>query len=108
MTSALLHSLILRRDGACVGVLYDREHVCRDRWGQVHHPADLDRLTVDHVHAHAGGTKGKRAPDSPHNLVAMCWDLNVVRTPSRDLRQWEREYLIRINKERPITWPQQT
>lgn len=30
-------------------------------------------LTLDHVHSHAGGTKGKRAPSDPQHLVALCY-----------------------------------
>lgn len=32
----------------------------------------LGRLTLDHVHRHAGGTKGKRAPSNPQHLVSLC------------------------------------
>jgi len=30
------------------------------------------RLTLDHLHRHAGGTKGKRAPSDPEHLVTLC------------------------------------
>ena len=30
------------------------------------------RLTLDHVHRHAGGTMGKRAPSDPEHLVCLC------------------------------------
>lgn len=30
------------------------------------------RLTLDHVHRHAGGTKGKRAPSDVQHLVTLC------------------------------------
>jgi hypothetical protein len=30
------------------------------------------RLTLDHVHRHAGGTFGKRAPSDPQHLVVLC------------------------------------
>lgn len=30
------------------------------------------RLTLDHIHRHAGGTKGKRAPSDPEHLVTLC------------------------------------
>lgn len=100
-----LHRLILLRDRECVAYKFDRQHVCRDRWGNVHWPNDLDRLTVDHVHQHAGGTKGKRALDDPHHLVAMCYWQNSTHPPSHDLRQFERAYLIDINQRYPIPWP---
>ena len=32
----------------------------------------LGRLTLDHVHRHAGGTKGKRAPSDEQHLVTLC------------------------------------
>lgn len=30
------------------------------------------RLTLDHVHRHHGGTKGKRAPSDERHLVTLC------------------------------------
>lgn len=29
-------------------------------------------MTLDHVHLHSGGTKGKRAPSDPQHLVTLC------------------------------------
>jgi hypothetical protein len=34
--------------------------------------ACLGRLTLDHVHRHAGGTKGKRAASDEQHLVTLC------------------------------------
>jgi hypothetical protein len=31
------------------------------------------QMTLDHVHRHAGGTKGKRAPSDPEHLVVLCY-----------------------------------
>lgn len=59
---------------------------------------------VDHVHGkpvigglgktHEGGF-GKRAPDDPMHLVAMCENHNVWHPPSAALREAERAYLAR-------------
>lgn len=90
--SAELHERVLRRDKYCFMVRVDPEHRCRDGWGTPHPCNDLSRMTVDHVHLHAGGTRGKRAPDDEQHLVAMCAEANI-RGPSRIVREAEREYL---------------
>lgn len=87
-----LHAFVLNRDKECFLYKLDRDHVCRDRWGTPHAPNDLRYLTVDHVHLHAGGTKGRRADDRKENLVAMCHSGNVG-APSEKVREAERSYL---------------
>lgn len=83
---------VMVRDRHCFLWRMDRDHVCRDMWGNPHAPTDFGRLTVDHVHDVAGGAKGKRAPSDPQHLVLMCHAGNVG-VPSRDVRQAERAYL---------------
>jgi hypothetical protein len=90
-----LREAVLERDRYCFGLRVDPSHACRDQFGRLHPAGDLSRLTVDHVHPHAGGTKGKRAPDSMRTLVAMCWGMNVG-VPSREVRQAERAYLAMV------------
>lgn len=92
---AELRRYVLVRDGRCFASRVDPDHVCRDRYGRVHRPDDLAFLTVDHVHLHAGGTKGLRAPTRRENLVALCWAENT-RPPSRALRAKERAYLLSL------------
>lgn len=90
-----LHAEVIYRDGRCFWASVDREHICRDRWGVRHDPDALLLLTVDHVHLHAGGTRGKKAPDDREHLVAMCHVGNVPGPPRR-IRELEREYLHRL------------
>lgn len=98
-----LHEKVLRRDKCCflfrlavgeqVGMADPPPpHKCMNQWGQPHSAYDLSQLTVDHVHLHAGGTRGKRAPDDEQHLVAMCAKGNID-GPSRAVREAEREYL---------------
>ena len=86
---------VLKRDGYCFLVRVDPAHICRGPFGDAHAPSDLSRLTVDHVHRHKGGTKGKRAEDDRHHMTAMCWAGNVG-IPSANVRQAQREYLDRV------------
>ena len=58
------------------------------------------RITLDHVHLHAGGTKGKRAPSDERHLVSLCEGHHLV---SRAGHIWAtanrpmlREYLLTI------------
>lgn len=83
---------VMVRDRRCFVTRVDPDHVCRDQWGYPHPSDDLGRLTLDHVHEHAGGTKGKRAPSDLRHLVLMCHGANVG-VPSRAIRQAERAYL---------------
>jgi len=90
-----VHRRVVQRDG-CLAARFDPAHVCRDQWGTVHSPWDLDRLTVDHVKDQA--RMGKRAPSDEFHLVGMCWAGNVG-VPSHALRVFEREYLRRLREE---------
>lgn len=61
------------------------------------------RITLDHVHLHAGGTKGKRAPSDEQHLVSLCEGHHLV---SKAGRIWAtanrpalREYLRIIYEE---------
>lgn len=87
-----LHDRVLDRDGDCFLYKLDASHVCRDQWGYPHPSHDQSKLTLDHVHLHAGGTRGKRAPDDEQHLVTMCAAANIG-GPSRVVRQAQREYL---------------
>lgn len=87
-----LHAKVLRRDGRCFVAGISDTHVCRDKWGEPHDSRDLSKMTVDHVHMHAGGTRGQRAPDDEMHLVTMCAKANID-GPSRAIREAEREYL---------------
>lgn len=81
-----VRAAVMVRDRHCFLWRMDAGHSCRDQWGNPHRPDDFGRLTVDHVHDHAGGTKGKRAPSDAQHLVLMCYAGNVG-APSRDVRQ---------------------
>jgi hypothetical protein len=95
-----LRTYVFNRDKACIAFLFDRTHECRDKWGRPHSPYTAvagHLLTLDHVWRHAGGTKGKRAPDHQAFLVPMCGRLNGGGgNPSRELRQFEREHLAKV------------
>lgn len=86
-----LHAAVLARDGYCFMRRLDKEHICRDSFGNAHAASDRTLLTVDHVHLY-GAQMGKRAPSTERNLVAMCAASNVA-GPSREVRQAQREYL---------------
>lgn len=91
------HLHIRVRDGMCFGAMMAAKgqvapHVCRAQFGQIHAATDIDMLTVDHFHRHAGGTKGKKAPSDRHHGVAMCHWLNTS-APSAVIRRGEREYM---------------
>jgi hypothetical protein len=53
--------------------------------------------TVDHVKD--APMMGRRAPDDPRHLIAMCEAHNIWHPPSKALRQAEREYLGRPDQE---------
>lgn len=57
-----LNAFLVTTTGICTAPLIDRSvsGTCSGR------------VTFDHVHAHAGGTKAKRAPTSPETLVSLC------------------------------------
>lgn len=78
-----LHDAIWKRDRVCIGTVHDRSHRCSGK------------RTIDHFWHRPQGVKGKRAPSDELHLVAMCEELNVWRTPSHDLRMFEREYIAR-------------
>jgi hypothetical protein len=90
--SAELHALVLRRDRCCFMFRMNPEHICRDQWGSPHSAYDLSKLTLDHVHLHSGGTRGKKAPDDEQHLIAMCANANIG-GPSRVIRQAQRDYI---------------
>jgi hypothetical protein len=90
-----LHALVINRDRICFIAKVDSAHECRDQWGTPHRPTDLLKLTVDHVHLHAGGSKSKRAPSRKENLTAMCHGGNVG-APSKVVRQAQRDYLLEL------------
>ena len=86
-----LHAYIMARDRMCIAARISNDHVCRDRWGNVHPSTDIGRLTLDHVHD-GYGLMGRRAPSDARHLVALCNSANVG-VPSTALRQAERAYL---------------
>lgn len=92
--TAAVRWAVMHRDGACILSTLDRDHVCRDKWGEMHPPTDTRRLTVEHVKSEL--RMGKRAPSDLGHLVAMCHAGNVG-VPSKEQRQAIREYLERIN-----------
>ncbi len=88
---------IINRDGVCFMHTVDpQHHVCKDQWGELHSPYDKNKLTVDHFHLHAGGTRGKRAPHTLRTGVAMCAWQNVPSGGNTGVPRWvrdkEREY----------------
>jgi len=95
---------VILRDG-CIAYRHDRTHGCRDTWGNPHGPFAYDVLTVDHVHDHAGGTRGVRAPcggcaqGKPQRafMTGMCGWLNGGGgAPSAALREFQRAYLAEL------------
>jgi hypothetical protein len=84
---------VLRRDGICVLALYEREHICRNRWGREHAPTEVSELTVEHVHDFL--MMGKRAPSDPEHLVALDFAANF-RPPTKAQRALFREYLAAL------------
>lgn len=95
-----LHAHVINRDRMCIGILvrllFKPEpvpwHQCRDKYGNAHEPTDLTKLTLDHFHHHAGGTKGDRATSDPEHLVAACAGLND-HGMTKDMRAAERRYM---------------
>lgn len=86
-------AFVIRRDGECVLAKMNDLHVCR-RMGTPHRPDMPHLLTVEHVKDQS--MMGRRAPSDRKHMVAMCLDANVA-VPSKDTRQWLREYLRRVN-----------
>jgi hypothetical protein len=68
-----LRTTVILRDRQCVLALVDRSHKCADVWGRPQHPAELDKLTLEHVRMDAGGA---RLDDEGH-CVSMCASANV-------------------------------
>lgn len=105
------HLAVRRRDRMCFGVLAHLAqqrgepwvagvapipwHQCRTRFGREHAASDLDLLTVDHFHRHAGGTKGRRAASSMATMASMCAWLND-HPPSADVREAERAWVTHL------------
>jgi len=98
---------VIVRDG-CVAYLMDQTHQCATAWGEPHGPREYAKLTADHVHTHAGGTKGVRAPCGactpglPQRgyMTGMCGRLNGGGdAPSKDLRAFQRDRLQRLAAE---------
>lgn len=85
---------VLLRDRECVLWKRDRMHVCRDAWGRPHAPFALDLLSIEHVHD-GYGMAGKRAKSDLAHLVALCHAANIA-VPSKDMREWMREYLAGV------------
>lgn len=89
---------VLLRDRECVVVkLGLAETPCRNRWGMEHSPAELDFLTLDHVHD-GYGCMGRRAPSRLSNLVAVCnfHHLGGAST-TKSARAAIRDYLKRVS-----------
>jgi hypothetical protein len=84
---------VLRRDGICVLALYEREHICRNRWGREHAPTDVAELTVEHVKNHSA--MGQRAPSDPEHLVALDFAANL-RPPTKAQRAIFRAHLSKF------------
>ena len=93
---AALRDAVMARDGRCVLFGLDPDHVCHDRWGQVHMPGATHLLTIEHVHE-GYGLMGRRAPDTLQTMVAMCWAGNVG-VPSKVQRAALRQYLAEVNE----------
>lgn len=66
-----LREIVIARDRQCVAYLLDRLHQCRDKWGDPHHPAEMQKLTLEHVRL-----SGRRI-DQPLNCIALCSRGNV-------------------------------
>lgn len=86
---------VLDRDRECVLAKRDRSHVCTKL--RTPHRSDNRRLlTVEHVKERGKMAMGLRAKSDRHHMVAMCWDGNVA-VPSREVREWLRDYLLEVN-----------
>jgi hypothetical protein len=92
--TAEVREAVLRRDTCCVLYMLDREHVCRDAWGNFQYPDDLDKLTLEHVKDELA--MGKRAPSDPQHLVALCAHANIG-VPSKAQRAMLRQYLREVS-----------
>ena len=99
---ATLRRFILTRDRECLAYKFDKQHVCRDKWGTEHWPSDQERLTIEHVKHDLG--MGIKANDDAESMVAMCWAANVG-VPSKVLRAFCREYLTNTNRAYPYRAP---
>lgn len=110
-----LRGVVLSRDrNRCQAPILDPDvhpQDCRDRWGDVavfawRATGDMGplyreaALTLDHVHWHYGGTRGKKPPDDEAHLVTVCWHhhLNGWATSKRG-RELERAYLASLYEE---------
>lgn len=87
-------AFVLDRDKECVLAKRDPRHMCR-RMGSSHKSNVLRLLTVEHVKDQP--MMGKRAPSDRRHMVAMCLDANVA-VPSKEVREWLRDYLKRVNE----------
>jgi len=88
-----VRAFVLARDRGCVAAKLDRQHECRDMWGNPHAPGDLARLTLEHVKDEL--RMGRRAPSDSAHLVALCYGANVG-VPSKEVRTALRAYLRTI------------
>jgi len=84
---------VLLRDGGCLLARLEPAHVCRDAWGNHHDPADLSKLSLEHVKDQL--RMGRRGASDPAHLVALCYAAND-RVPSKAQRTMFREYLATV------------
>ena len=96
-----VREFVLARDRQCLAYKVEYEHVCRDAFGNVHRPDDLERLTLDHVKSAA--MMGRRAPSDPGHLVALCAWANTEGWASAH-RTEERAYLRSVAEYDPHAW----
>jgi hypothetical protein len=89
-----LHEAVLFRDRQCLLSAIEPDHVCRDRWGNMHEPWAWLHLTVEHVKDQP--RMGKRAPSDMAHLVALCYAANVG-VPSKSQREAFRAYLREVS-----------
>jgi hypothetical protein len=72
MSLVELHRQVILRDRQCVAAVYDKSHVCKDKFGNEHLANDLHKLTLEHVKDDRG-----RRIDGEMWCIALCSEANV-------------------------------
>ncbi len=88
---AALRAQVLASDGACVQALLDATHICRNKYGDIHPPDELEQLTLGHVREHPGGKRR----DERGWCLAQCWQSNMLHWESAHA-ELARAYLMGV------------
>ena len=87
-----IRQAVLDRDKRCVVQRYHR-HRCADTMGVPHSSNDVRRLTIEHVKEKGKPMMGKKAPDDPKHLVAVCGFANLFLCPRTEIRDQLRRHI---------------